>query len=271
MMSLLLSRWRYYLSSIPTLIFRIRNWPSVVALFLGLPVSRSLVIHLKRGCRFKVRTKMDVWIIKETCLDRDYERDRVIIEDGWTVLDLGAGFGDFAICVAREHSRCAVFAFEPLPESQERLRENLDLNGVENVRLFPWAVSGQAGTLLLRTATGLSGQHTTAAAVPRSVEEAVSVTSVTLDQIFADLELDRCDFLKIDCEGAEFEILFHASEQTIRRIRHVAMEYHDGVTKYSHHDLVRLFEQKGFEVRTRPNPAHREIGFLFASNRLAST
>ena len=142
-----LSRWRYYLSSIPTLLFRIRNWPSVVALFLGLPVSLPLEIRLKRGCRFKVRTKMEVWIIKETCLDRDYERDHVVIEDGWTVLDIGAGFGDFSICVAREHPRAAVYAFEPLPESQERLREHLDLNGVGNVRRFPWAVSGRAGTL----------------------------------------------------------------------------------------------------------------------------
>lgn len=265
-----LSRWRYYLSSIPTLLFRIRNWPSVVALFLGLPVSLPLEIRLKRGCRFKVRTKMEVWIIKETCLDRDYERDHVVIEDGWTVLDIGAGFGDFSIFVAREHPRATVYAFEPLPESQERLRENLDLNGVGNVRRFPWAVSGQAGTLLLKTATGLSGQHTTAAPVERSVTEAVSVTAVTLDQIFADLGLDRCDFLKIDCEGAEFEILFHASGETLRRIRHVAMEYHDGVTPYSHDDLIRFFEKNGFRVWNRPSPAHRHLGFLFASNRLAS-
>lgn len=270
MNSLFLSRWRYYLASIPTLIFQIRNWPAVIALFLGIPVSRPFVVRLRRGCRFKVRTPMDVWIIKETCLDRDYERDQVLIEEGWTVLDIGAGFGDFSICVAREHPGAIVYAFEPLPESLALLEENLNLNGIQNVQRFPWAVGGQAGTLLLRTATGRSGQHTTTPSVGEGMGEAISVSSVTLDQIFAELGLGHCDFLKIDCEGAEYEILFHASEQTLRRIRHVAMEYHDGVTRYSHGDLIRLFEQNGFEVRTRPNPAHREIGFLFASNRLAS-
>ncbi len=270
MRSLFFSRWRYYVSSIPTLIFKIRNWPAVVGLFLGFPVSRPLLVRLKRGCRFKVRTPMDVWIIKETCLDRDYERDHVVIEDGWTVLDIGAGFGDFSICVARENPGAAVYAFEPLPESLARLDENLDLNNIRNVRRFPWAVGGRSGTLLLRTATGRSGQHTTTASIGKAMGEAISVPSVTLDQIFADLGLERCDFLKIDCEGAEYEILFHASEQTLRRIRHVAMEYHDGVTSYSHADLISFFENKGFHVSNRPSPAHRRLGFLFASNRVAS-
>ncbi len=270
MNSLFLSRWRYYLASIPTLIFQIRNWPAVIALFLGIPVSRPFVVRLRRGCRFKVRTPMDVWIIKETCLDRDYERDQVLIEEGWTVLDIGAGFGDFSICVAREHPGAIVYAFEPLPESLALLEENLSLNGIQNVKRFPWAVAGRTGALLLRTATGRSGQHTTTGPGGKSIGEAISVSSVTLDQIFVELGLGRCDFLKIDCEGAEYEILLHAGEQTLRRIRHVAMEYHDGVTPYSHEDLIRLFEQNGFNVRTRPNPAHRELGFLFASNRLAS-
>jgi FkbM family methyltransferase len=270
MISLFLSRWRYYLSSIPTLLLRVRNWPAVVALFLGLPVTRPFVLRLRGGGRFKVRTPMDVWIIKETCLDHDYERGQVPIEKGWTVLDIGAGFGDFSICVAREHPDARVYAFEPLPESLALLEENLSLNGIQNVKRFPWAVWGEGGTLVLRTATGLSGQHTATPSAGKGVEEPISVSSVTLDQIFAKLGLVRCDFLKIDCEGAEYEIFFHASRETLARIRHIAMEYHDGVTKYSHHDLVRLFEQNGFEVRTRPNPAHREIGFLFASNRLAS-
>ncbi|HYR46121.1 MAG TPA: FkbM family methyltransferase [Thermoanaerobaculia bacterium] len=269
MRPILLSRWSYYLSSIPTLLLKIRNWPAVVLLFLGLPVSRPLVIRLKTGCRFKVRTRMDVWIIKETCLDRDYERGTVAIEEGWTVLDIGAGFGDFSICVARRHPLSNIYAFEPLPDSLALLEENLQLNGVQNVRRFPWAVGGAAGILHLRTATGRSGQHTTTPAAGEG-REAIPVTSVTLDQIFAELGLERCDFLKIDCEGAEYDILLHASEKTLRRIRHVAMEYHDGVTAFSHGDLVRLFETNGFVVRTRPNPAHRGLGFLFASNRLAS-
>lgn len=213
---------------------------------------------------------MDVWIIKETCIDRDYERDHVVIQEGWTVLDVGAGFGDFAISVAREHPDAVVYAFEPLPESLALLEENLSLNEIKNVRRFPWAVSGRTGTLLLRTATGRSGQHTTTGSAGDSLGEAISVSSVTLDQIFSELGLEHCDFLKIDCEGAEYEILFHASEQTLRRIRHVGMEYHDGVAPYSHEDLIRLFEHNGFNVWIRPNPAHRKLGFLFASNRLAS-
>ncbi len=265
----LLSRWKYYISSIPTLLLRIRQWPLVLAVFLGLPVRRPFTIKLETGCRFKVRTAMDIWIIKETCLDRDYERDAVEIENGWTVLDIGAGFGDFAICVARRKPDCAVLAFEPLPESFAMLKENLALNRVANVRPFSQALAGRAGTLFLYTTTGLSGQHRTALQDAEAGGSAIPVEAITLEQAFDQFSIERCDFLKMDCEGAEYEILFAASKAALSRIGHIAMEYHDGVTPHTHEDLVQFLEGHGFRVRTRPNPAHRELGFLYASNQQA--
>ncbi|NJN44129.1 MAG: FkbM family methyltransferase, partial [Anaerolineae bacterium] len=94
------SRIRYYLSSIPTLVWGIQNWLAC----LTLPFRRTpLILHLRNGIRFKVRTLMDVWIIKETCLDQDYEKHGTAIDEGWTVIDVGAAAGDFAILTAHEH------------------------------------------------------------------------------------------------------------------------------------------------------------------------
>jgi len=42
------------------------------------------------------------------------------------------------------------------------------------------------------------------------------------------------------------------------------MEYHDDLTPYTHHDLVEFLSEKGFVVKTYHNPAHTEIGFLYA-------
>jgi len=262
-----LSRWVYYLSSIPTILFRMKNPLRIVALFLGLPVRRPLEVELRGGARFLVRTRMEVWILKESCLDRDYERDAVAVQNGWTVLDIGAGLGDFAVRVARDCPGATVYAFEPLPESFALLQKNMQLNRVANVRAFPEAVAGRAGTLELYTVTGLSGQHRTAGDGGKSIAAPIRVPAVTLAAALAKIPSARCDFLKIDCEGAEYEILFSADEATLSRIEHIAMEYHDAVTSHSHEELARFLEARGFQVRTRGSPAWWELGFLYASRR----
>src|SRR5450432_2132518 len=162
--SLFLSRWRYYLKSIPTLLFRIRNWITVLRVFLGLPIRRPFTIELRDGGRYRARSRMDVWVIKETCIDRDYERGATAVRDGWTVVDIGAGAGDFAISVGRRAPRSRVYAFEPFAESFDLMRENIALNGVTNVMPFPEAVAGRTGSLFLSTPTGIEGQHRTAGA-----------------------------------------------------------------------------------------------------------
>ena len=268
--TLLLTRWKYYLASIPTLLLRIRNWPTVLAMFLGLPVRRPVTIQLRAGGRFLVRTKMDIWNVKETCLDRDYERDAVPLQDGWTIVDIGGGLGDFTIHAARSGGRSTVYAFEPLLESFLLLQENLALNGVTNVRAFQEAIAGKPGDRFIFTKTGVTGQHRTADTLADTTGDSERVAGATLDAAFRRFGIERCDFLKIDCEGAEYDILFSASEETLSRVRHIAMEFHEGVTSYSHRDLVQFLEQRGFRVSIRRSPAHDDLGFLFATNgRLA--
>ncbi len=64
-----------------TLVKGIRNWPMILVLPFRDKGSYS-VICLRNGTRYAVRSLMDVWIIKETNLDRDYERYGVPIQDG---------------------------------------------------------------------------------------------------------------------------------------------------------------------------------------------
>lgn len=262
--ALVFSRWSYYLGSIPTLLFRIRNWGTVLAAFLHLPLRTPFTIELRDGGRYRARSAMDVWIIKETCIDRDYERGATPIQDGWTVVDIGAGAGDFAISAARRAPRSRVYAFEPWAESFDLMRENLALNGVTNVSPFPEAVAGKSGELFLFTPTGIEGQHRTG---DSDTGAGVPVPAVTLAQAFERSSIEVCDFLKIDCEGGEYEILFQAGSEALGKIRHIAMEYHDGVTAWSHRDLVAFLEEHGFETTRRPSPAHANLGFLFAANR----
>lgn len=255
------ARLQYYLSSIPTLFGQIQNWP---VLFVLLFRKQPTLIQLKNGCQFRVRNLMDVWILKETCLDREYEKTSLPIQDGWKVIDIGAGMGDFSILTAREHPGCTVYAFEPFQESFDMLTANIALNAAANIRTFPIAISAKTGKMTL-FATGEAVQHTTTdSTVSGDAANAMQVEGISLDDMFAQNQLGVCDYLKIDCEGGEYDILFHTSENTLRKIRHICMEYHDGFTRFSHTDLEKFLREHGFQVQTTPNRVHHYLGFLYA-------
>ena len=265
-----LSRWAYYASSVPTLLRGMRPRGAVLRLFFRLPVHRPIEVTLSSGLRYRVGTPMDAWVLKETCLDRDYEKDAPL-EAGWTVVDVGAAFGDFTVHAARRCPRGVVHAFEPLPDNFRRLEEHVRLNGVSNVRAAQQAIAAAPGTLTLYTVTGLTGQHRTAGDGRSAAEPALRVPATTLGAAFAERGIERCDFLKIDCEGAEFEIVLGLDARVLSRIARIVLEYHDHVTAHTHEELVKFLEERGFDVRVRPNPAWKELGFLYAENRALAT
>jgi hypothetical protein len=55
------------------------------------------------------------------------------------------------------------------------------------------------------------------------------------------------DLLKLDCEGAEYGILFSLSEETYENISNIAMETHD-TEEYKTLDMVEFLRSKGYEV-----------------------
>ena len=90
---------------------------------------------------------MDAWIVKETNLDRDYEVHGTAIQDGWIVVDIGAGLGDFTVFAARRTPHGRVFAYEPAPDSVALLEQNLGLNGIRNVDVLLMPYPDRAGEL----------------------------------------------------------------------------------------------------------------------------
>ncbi|MGE5604011.1 MAG: FkbM family methyltransferase, partial [Nitrososphaerales archaeon] len=127
----------YYLRSLFTLLTGIRNRGALISLLRG---RGPVILELSDGSRYHVKTLMDAWIVKETVLDRDYERHGTPLRDGWAVLDVGAASGDFAVFAGRRTPRGRVIAYEPAPDSVATLRKNVAENGLRNVEVRPVAV-----------------------------------------------------------------------------------------------------------------------------------
>jgi FkbM family methyltransferase len=258
----------YYARSIPRLLWNVSPRIKVVALFAGRQPNEPMTIRLRgSGLQFRVRTAMDVWVIKETCLDRDYDqplrRSQNLRkdEDNWTIIDIGAGLGDFTAYAAQRSPNGRVLAYEPFPESFALLQQNVALNNLCNVEAQPYAIAAQPGSLALNIGMGEAVQHSTTQAGVNTIE----VRAITLQQIFAERGLERCDFLKMDIEGGEYAILRGMDAELLKRVRRIALEYHDNTPAGQHDELVRLLEGGGFQVQVHPNPVHDYLGYLYAT------
>jgi FkbM family methyltransferase len=256
----------YYLASIFRLLSGVREWPLVLRLFLGRAVPSTHTITLRKsGLRLRVRGAMDVWSVKETFLDRFYERYGFSIGESWLVIDIGAGIGDFTLFAAAGHAGNKVYAFEPFPQSFALLENNVRLNHLANVACFREAIGGQSGELTLDLSLNEPLQIQSHTPSPKSAAT-LTVPSLSLAEAFTRLGVQSCSLLKLDCEGAEYDILFNAPPDLLRRIERIVMEYHDEVTPYNHGDLVAFLRRHGFRVETFPNVVHSEIGYLRAAN-----
>ena len=112
-----LMRIIYYSHSIIEMLFGFKKFGKIIRIFLGNQKKEVQDIQLKNyPIRFLLRGKMDIWALKETWLDKFYERHGIAIENGWQVIDIGAGFGDFSVLAAFDKPESKIFAIEPFDE-----------------------------------------------------------------------------------------------------------------------------------------------------------
>ncbi len=131
-----------------------------------------------------------------------------------TVCDIGANKGSFVFWLSRWCRRGKVVAFEPQPQFAEllgRLARTLEL---DNVTIEQKAVFSKAGQADLFVPKGHSpGASLVSKTAGASNFETISVPMVRLDDHFARGE--RITFIKVDVEGAEFEV-FKGAERILR-------------------------------------------------------
>ena len=257
-------KYTYYLRSIFTLLTGIREWQLVVPSSWALPPGEKIIQLRRSGLRLKVRA--DGYLERqEALLDRFYQRFGTEIGDGWTVVDIGAGIGEFTLVAAQAHPQNRVFAFEPFAESFALLQENLGLNGAGNVTAYPEAVGAQTGSLLLDLSGGEPLQlQSIQGAGELASQDVRPVSSLSLADVFTRLDLMRIDLLKLDCEGSEYPIFFNAWPEHLERIQRVILEYHDGVGGHTHQELAAHLVEHGFQVRITHNWVHAQLGYVYA-------
>jgi len=127
-----------------------------------------------------------------------FERE---VKPGSVIYDIGANVGFFSLLAAELSGQTGqVYAFEPLPRNVEFLRKHVALNRIENVTVFEAAVSDRGGEAFFDLSASTSMGHLAETGM-------LKVQMASLDDLLSDGMILPPDFIKIDVEGAEFDVL----------------------------------------------------------------
>ena len=226
-------------------------------------------IALPNGLTFRLRSATmrgaANFLIKEIFTRRRYYRPGFEIRPGDTVIDIGANMGLFALWAAPQASRGMVLAIEPTSVI-ECLNANVRCNGLTNVKAVKAGVGRDGAQLELVTYPGFNIVSHQAnwkpAAMTRFLIRCLygrydqtpvreTAPCVSLGKLMDDYGVETANYLKIDCEGGEYEILRNMDDRDWGRIERIAMEFHELEAGQDHRELVSTLKAKGFQVEVR--------------------
>ena len=219
-------------------------------------------------------------IYREIWVDDVYRRHGVTLDDGATIFDVGANIGLFTLFVHQQCRNPRVFSFEPIPPTFDKLATNVALFDL-GAEVFNLGISDREETASFTfypEMAGLSGrfaegdQETTHAIIRSWVErmasekqgvQAVQGSEIdalvdeylqsesfdcslrSLSSVIREQKIETVDYLKVDVEGAELQVLHGIEAEDWPKIRQVVLEVH---SKELLESCSQILEAQGFQL-----------------------
>ncbi len=215
--------------------------------------SKCFLNATQDGFKFMIRSAVDF-----QAADLLHEREVAsailnLIKNSKVFVDIGANIGCYTVrAPSLMKNLCVVLAFEPHPLSFALLKTNLRLNYSpvsHRIKLFNLALGSFDGyTKLYAPPESLAQASTNLKFIEKtrtfSNYDVYYPKCCRLDSVKVLRELDCIDFIKIDVEGAELDVLKGAS-QTLRKVENIVIET-------DHENAVcTLLSKFGFKLRKR--------------------
>lgn len=213
------TRWRPYVWEV------LHQFDTFHAAVEPTPIDDLLVVDLSRPAEHRLRPSgvaFEFVSYPESELTGELYLELADLRPGAVVIDGGAYCGASAYAFSRAVGPTGrVLAFEPDPQSYAALQRNLRRHGLDNVTALPQGLWSSSGRLRF-----VSHGNMGSAIVRGDAPDAGSIEVTSLADAVARAGVDRLDFVKLDIEGAEVEVLA-AARDVLRTYRpRVVVEAH---------------------------------------------
>ena len=236
-----------------------KNWYLYPLIYLNIIKRGFVTFKTNSDLKMKIRVKStDLMQLTTIWLIREYEVPGFEIKENDTVIDVGGHIGLFMLFCEQFCRKGKIYCFEPVLDNYRIFLDNVKLNNLENVFSFNTAVSKQDGNIPLYLNDDASGHS-----VFLKSSNSIQVDSITLQKIFDLNNIKKCNLLKLDCEGSEYEIINSLPDSYFSMIDKMIIEYHFA-EKYPKllTDLIKKLEFTSFSVNVKK--LSDDTGLIFA-------
>jgi FkbM family methyltransferase len=175
-----------------------------------------------------------------------------------TVIDCGANKGEFSSYVSKEFNAIS-YGFEPDPRLFSNLIEQ------DGISYYQLAVGSRDGTVRLN----LGNENCSSIKYTESSsQEFVNVKIISLENFCNEMKIGPIDLLKVDIEGAELDLFENFSDEYLKTIRQITIEFHDHLNKGDIpriKSIIKKMKENGFYVL---NFSHFTYGDIMMLNRI---
>jgi len=192
-----------------------------------------------------------IQLIKQIIL-KDQYRAGEFIKDNFTIIDAGANIGIFSLFVHHLAPDAKIYAFEPAPKIFDILNRTVVTNKLsDRIHIFQQALGNRKCRVKFMTSMAFNDPLATGSIVADSefsknrqeiFYQSVITPMTTIDNFVEEHKIDKVDFIKIDTEGYEKQILVGA-EKTIKTFRPIisCSAYHLKEDKTEIPQLIKSF------------------------------
>lgn len=239
-------------------ILALRSLNRMVEIFRCLRMSQSPVREMLAYLEFRqlvypYRLKLksgqfldlDNWEDLTTAWVVFYGEEYSLWGDERTIVDLGANIGAFSILASSRLPSARVIAVEPFPSTYKRLLDTIRHNNMrEKITAVNAAAVGECRSVIMDDGDGVASHSRKIGAL-----HGVSVEGYTIEMLMDEHSLEFIDLLKVDIEGAEYELIEKTPRDVLQKIKRIGLEYH------GNGDTTALFDKlkaSGFKMGRFP-------------------
>ncbi len=245
----------------------IKNWKSPILYYFKLKNEED-IIEFKNGLKCIIRNKSDAIAFLEVFfLNTNDWIDEFKIKEKDIVIDIGAHVGYFSIHSSINAKNGKIFAFEPYDKSFEVLMKNLNINKIKNVIPQNLGVSKDTGTSTLYLKKNFSIGNSIYK--NSNLDLKINIKTISVQDIIKNNDIQKIDILKLDCEGAEYEILLNLDQKTLIKIKKIVAEMHPNIENFKIEQVKKFLIKNGFDVKVicPLKDISEELVMLYAKNQ----